>query len=69
MKIKNLAIIILMTTFFIIVGTKAYATTGIINEDTVKLRKQPDSKTVLDYVNEGDKVEILELEELKVLVI
>lgn len=63
MKIKNLAIIILMTTFFTILGTKAYATTGIINEDTVKLRKQPDSKTVLDYVNEGDKVEILELEE------
>lgn len=62
MKIKNLAIIILMTTFFIILGTKAYATTGIINEDTVKLRKQPDSKTVLDYVYEGDKVEILEEE-------
>ena len=63
MKIKNLAIIILMTTLFIILGTKAYATTGIINEDTVKLRKQPDSKTVLDYVNKGDEVEILELEE------
>jgi len=63
MKIKNLAIIILMTTFFIILGTKTYATTGIINEDTVKLRKQPDSKTVLDYVYEGDEVEILELED------
>ena len=62
MKIKNLAIIILMTTFFIILGTKAYATTGIINEKTVKLRKQPDSKTVLDYVYKGDEVEILELE-------
>ena len=62
MKIKNLAIIILMTTFFIILGTKAYATTGTINEDTVKLRKQPNSKVVLDYIYEGDKVEILELE-------
>ena len=63
MKIKNLAIIILMTTLFIILGTKAYATTGTINEDTVKLRKQPDSKVVLDYIYEGDKVEILELED------
>ena len=62
MKIKNLAIIILMTIFFIIMGTKAYATIGIINENTVKLRKQPDSKTVLDYIYKGDKVEILELE-------
>jgi len=63
MKIKNIAITILMTIFFIIIGTRSYATTGIINEDTVKLRKQPDSKTVLDYVNKGDEVEILELEE------
>lgn len=63
MKIKNLAIIILMTTFFIIVGTKVYATTGTINEETVKLRKEPDSKTVLDYVYKDDEVEILELED------
>ena len=62
MKIKNLAIIILMTTFFIILGTKAYATTGIITEGTVKLRKEPDSKTVLDYVYKDDEVEILEQE-------
>ena len=63
MKIKNLAIIILMTTLFIILGTKVYATTGTINEDTVKLRKEPDSKTVLDYVYKDDEVEILELED------
>lgn len=63
MKIKNLAIIILMTTLFIILGTKVYATTGTINANTVKLRKQPDSKTVLDYIYKGDKVEILELED------
>ena len=62
MKIKNIAIIILMTTFFIILGTKAYATTGIITEGTVKLRKEPDSKTVLDYVYKDDEVEILEQE-------
>ncbi len=35
MKIKNLVIIILMTTFFIILGTKVYATTGMINKETV----------------------------------
>lgn len=60
MKIKNLAIIILMTTFFIILGTKVYATTGVIKDETVKLRKQPDSKTVLDLLDKGDEVEILE---------
>ena len=62
-KIKNLAIIVLMTTFLIISGTNAYATTGSIKEDSSKLRKAPDSKTVLDLLDEGDKVEILEQEE------
>lgn len=60
MKIKNLAIIILMTTFFIILGTKVYATTGTINDKTVNLKKAPDSKVILDYLNKGDEVEILE---------
>lgn len=63
MKIKNLAIIILMTTFFIILGNEAYATTGTINDKTVDLKKQPDSKTILDYLNKGDEVEILEQED------
>jgi len=63
MKIKKIAKIVLMTIFFIILGTKVYATTGIIKDKTVKLRKEPDSKTVLDYVYEGDKVEILEQQE------
>ena len=36
MKIKNIAIIILMITFFIILGTKVYATTGTIKDKTVK---------------------------------
>lgn len=63
MKIKNLAITILMITFLIILGTEVEAATGIINEESVKLRKQPDSKTVLDLLNEGDEVEILESEE------
>jgi len=60
MKIKNLAIIILMTTFFIILGTKAYAATGTIKEDAAKLRKQPDSKVVLDLLEKDSEVEILE---------
>lgn len=60
MKIKKLAIIILMTSFFIILGAKAYATTGTINDKNVDLKKQPDSKTILDYLNKGDEVEILE---------
>lgn len=63
MKIKKLAIIILMTSFLIILGTKAYATTGTINDKTVDLKKQPDSKTILDYLNKGDEVEILEQED------
>ena len=63
MKIKNLAIIILMTTFLIILGTKVYAETGIIKDKTVKLRKEPNSKVVLDYVYKGDEVEILEQED------
>ena len=63
MKIKNIAKIILMTIFFIIIGTKVYATTRTIKDKTVKLRKEPDSKTVLDYVYKGDEVEILEQEE------
>ena len=62
MKIKNIAKIILMITFFIILGNKVYATTGIIKDKTVKLRKEPNSKTVLDYVYKDDEVEILELE-------
>lgn len=63
MKIKKLAIIILMTSFFIILGIKAYATTGTINDKTVDLKKQPDSKIILDYLNKGDEVEILEQED------
>ena len=64
MKIKNLAIIIiLMTIFFIILGAKAYATTGVINDNTVDLLEEPNSKTILEYVYEGDEVEILDHED------
>ena len=64
MKIKKLAIIILMTTFFIILGTKVYASTGKINSETVRLRKEPNTKsTILDQLDKGEEVEILEQEE------
>ena len=63
MEIKNLAIISLMIIFLIMLVTKVEAATGTINEETVKLRKAPDSKTVLDLLDEGDKVEILEKED------
>ena len=60
MKIKKLPIIILMTIIFIMIGINTYATTGIINKKTVELRKEPNSKKVLDYIYKGDKVEIIE---------
>jgi len=64
MKIKNIAIIILMTTLFIMIGTKAFATTGEINSKEANLRKQPNDKaTILDIVYKGDEVEILEQQE------
>ncbi|MBQ2835638.1 MAG: SH3 domain-containing protein [Clostridia bacterium] len=63
MKIKNLAIITLMITFLIILGTTAYATIGEVNSKEVKLRKKPDeSSSILDYIYKGDEVEILEEE-------
>ena len=65
MKIfRNLAIIILMTTLLIILSTKAEATTGTINSETVNLRKEANTKsTILEQLDKNDKVEILEQEE------
>ena len=63
MKINKIAITILMTILLIILGTKVQAATGTINSDAVKLRKEPDSKTVLEYVYKGDEVEIIESED------
>ena len=61
MKIKNLLIIILMTTLFIMLGTKVFATTGEINSREANLRKKPnDDATILDIIYKGDEVEILE---------
>ena len=65
MKIlKKLTIIVLMIFFFIILGTKVEATTGTINSETVRLRKEPNTKsTILDQLDKGDNVEILEQED------
>ena len=65
MKIlKKSTIIVLMIFFFIILGTKVEATTGTINSETVRLRKEPNTKSIiLDQLDKGDKVEILEQED------
>lgn len=64
MKIKKIAITILMTTFLIIIGNKVEATTGKINSETVRIRKEPNTKsTIIDQLDKGDEVEILEQEE------
>ena len=63
-KLKKSTIIVLMIFFFIIAGTKVEATTGTINSETVRLRKEPNTKsTILDQLDKGDKVEILEQED------
>ena len=54
---RNLAIIILMTAFLIILSTKAEATTGTINSETVNLRKEANTKsTILEQLDKNDKV-------------
>lgn len=65
MKIlKKSTIIVLMIFFFVILGTKVEATTGTINSETVRLRKEPNTKsTILDQLDKGDEVEILEQED------
>jgi len=60
-KIKLLAtfilMIITMTTFTIV----SRATIGIINDDAIKIRREPKAtSTVIDLLNEGDEVEVLE---------
>lgn len=60
-KVRNLAIIVLMITILMILSIKVEATTGEINSETVRLRKEPNSKsTILDQLDKGDKVEILD---------
>lgn len=64
MKVKELAIIILMITTLILLGTKAEATTGKINSETVRLRKEPNtSSTIIDQLDKGLEIEIIEEED------
>lgn len=63
-KLKNLAIILLMITILTILSTKVEATTGKINSETVRLRKEPNtSSTILEQLDKNDEVEILEEED------
>ena len=64
MKIKELAIIILMITILMLLGTKAEATTGKINSETVRLRKEPNtSSTIVEQLDKDLEVEIIEEED------
>ena len=60
-KIKNLAIILLMTTIIMILNVKVEAKTGIINVDTVRLRAEASTDSdIVEQLDIDDKVEILE---------
>lgn len=63
-KIKYLAIIILMITILAVLITKVEATTGKVNSETVRLRKEPNtSSTILEQLDKNKEVEILEEED------
>lgn len=58
---KNLAIIVLTIIVLIILSIHVEATTGTINSETVNLREEPStSSTILEQLDIGDEVEILE---------
>ena len=64
MKLKRLAITILMITILLLLSNKAQATTGKVNAETVNIRKEPStSATILDQLDKNDEVEILEEED------
>ena len=64
MKVKELAIIILMTIMLMLLGTKVEATTGKINSETVRLRKETNtSSTIIEQLDKNTEVEILEEED------
>lgn len=58
---KNLAIIVLMITFLIILSIHVEATTGTINSETVNLREEASTdSSILEQLDIGDEVEVLE---------
>lgn len=63
-KVKELAIMVLMITILMIFNIKVEATTGTINSETVRLRKEPNTNsTILEQLDKDCKVDILEQEE------
>ena len=63
MKVKELAIMVLMITIMGILSIKVEATTGKINSETVRLRKEPNTNsTILEQLDKNKEVEILEQE-------
>ena len=60
-KVKKLAIFILMIITIMVLRTKVEATTGVVNSETVRLRKEPSTKsTILEQLDKDNEVEILE---------
>ena len=61
MKVKKLAITLLMIIILIILSTKVEATTGKINSETVRLRKEPNTKsTIIEQLDKEHEVEIID---------
>ena len=61
MKVKELAIFILMIITLMLLGVRVEATTGKINSETVRLRREANSKsTIIEQLDENTEVEILE---------
>ncbi len=57
MKSKKIAIIILMITTLMLLGIKVEATTGKINSETVRLRKEPNTtSTIIEQLDKNSEV-------------
>ena len=64
MKVKEISIIILMTIMLMLLVTKVEATTGKINSETVRLRKEPNTNsTIIEQLDKDLEVEIIEEED------
>lgn len=60
-KIKHITTSILMITIILILSTKAEASTGKVNVETVRIRKEATTKsTIVTQLDKGQEVEILE---------
>ena len=63
MKVKELAIMVLMITIMGILSIKVESNTWKINSETVRLRKEPNTNsTILEQLDKNKEVEILEQE-------